>query len=151
MSNKLLTVSVLLLLVASFSPALNAADETVTALMKRIDQQALQERRITDEQAERQHAIESGKQMEAMVHDLAPNQLVELARLCKQKMREIPSDSRHERYSHYFEEIIHFSIMRLGEQKTAAAKEALDQVHAIVTGAASLMETWDEAKEKQGK
>ena len=150
MLNKSMMLSILLMLTASLLPGFGA-DQTVASLMKKIDQQALQERQISDEQAENQHAIETARKMEVMVHDLTPSQLVDLIRLCWQKIHEIPSDSKHARYSHYFEEVIHFSISRLGDLKTDAAKQALDSVRVIISGAASLMETWDEAKEKQAK
>lgn len=149
MLNKLVVSIVAGLLLTASSTVFGG--DLVSATFTRIDKDAIsawhnKPAKGADEKV--QALAESAKIKEAIA-PLKPAQLVERIRRSKQKIHEIPSDSKHQRYFGYFESVINFSIMRLGDQKTPEAKQALEEVKPIISGAASLMETWDEANKNQ--
>lgn len=153
MSNKLHSLLLALALIGA-ACGRAYADQAVSKIFHQLDTEALRQwhqKPITHEKQGKKQAIKSGKILQSHVHDLSPEQLVELIKQCKQKIQEVPSDSKHERYFDYFEQAIAFSIARLGEQKTTAAKEALDKVKPIIAGGAHLEQVWDQAKAKQTK
>src|SRR4051794_21488069 len=111
----------ILLAIGVLQLPVHAGDE----MFDRINQQALEQfhRKPAKSGArERKQAIATGKVLKADVENLSPGELVDLISRCKQKVHETPSNSHHERYSDYFIQAILFSIGRLGEQKTEAAK-----------------------------
>jgi hypothetical protein len=131
------------------APALCAGQKAKDAFAQ-ADRFASQEKYIPDPTAAKAHTRESIQQIHGIVDKLTPNELVDLISLCKEKISQIPSDSQHEPYFGYFEDVQHFAISKLGKMHTPEAKVALDQVHPIISGKASLLESWDEAKRQQG-
>jgi hypothetical protein len=130
------------------APALCAEQKAKDAFAQ-ADKFASQEKYIPDPTGAKAHSREIIQQIDGIIDRLTPNQLVDLISLCKEKISQIPSDSHHEPYFGYFEDVQHFAISKLGKMHTPEAKDALDQVHPIISGKASLLETWDEAKRQQ--
>ncbi len=128
------------------------ADQASDKVFAKLDVQAKEQwhqKPPLDANEQRTESIKNGNLLKADVRDLTPRQLVALIKRCRQKIHEIPSDSKHERYFDYFEQAISFSLRRLGELDTAPARQALDEVKPIISGTSSLMLTWDEVKAKQ--
>jgi hypothetical protein len=140
-------------LLASFfavSVVADCKDQAVLSAFANVDKYAKQEQLLAPGPIAEQQDKNGIKEINSIVQGLShPEQLVELISMCKGKIAEIPSDSKHEPYFDFFESVIHFSIHQLGSMNTAEAKRALDDVHPIITGSASLIESWNEAKEKQ--
>lgn len=152
MSNNMRRILVLAAALASIPGFPCHADQITDKVFAKLETQALQQwhqKPLSDSMAKRINAIEKGKLLKADIQDLSPEQLVALIKSCRQKIHEIPSDSKHERYFDYFEQAINFSLRRLGELDTTSARKALDDVKPIIAGTSSLMLTWDEVKAKQ--
>jgi hypothetical protein len=88
------------------------------------------------------------QQIKSITSALKPAQLVELVKMCKTKVHETPSDSKHQSYSAYLESLMHISILRLGELRTADSAKALEELKPVLAGASSLTETLAEAESK---
>jgi hypothetical protein len=131
------------------TPALCAEQKAKDAFAQ-ADKFASQEKYIPEPTAAKAHTRETIQQIDGIIDKLTPNQLVDLISLCKEKISQIPSDSHHEPYFGYFEDVQHFAISKLGKMHTREAIVALDQVHPIISGKATLLESWDEAKRQQG-
>lgn len=154
MSNRLREVALALTLISTLSNLYKPvfADQQSKTIFEKLDKQALQQwhqKPSTEEKVAHQESIEQSKVLKNDVHDLTPEQLVDLIKDCRQKIHEIPSDSQHEKYFDYFEQAIKFSIRRLGELNTSAAQAALEKVKPVIKGSSSLMLTFDEVKAKQ--
>jgi len=134
-----------------FASAARAASTAVSNAFQKADVYAKQQKYIpiTEKNAVEKQSKKGIKQIHEVIDSLTPDQLVDLIAMCKKKIHEIPSDSKHEPYSNYFEEVIHFSISHIGKDKTPKAKQALLKVKPIISGAASLTETWHEAYANQ--
>ncbi|MBI2812028.1 MAG: hypothetical protein HYX67_14525 [Candidatus Melainabacteria bacterium] len=128
-----------------------AASTAASKAFQKIDVYAKQQKYIpiTEKGAVEKQSKGGIRQIHSVIDSLTLDQLVDLIAMSRKKIHEIPSDSKHELYFNYFEEVIHFSIRHIGKDKTPGAKEALLRVKPIISGAAALTETWDEAYAEQ--
>jgi|LakMenEpi03Aug12_release.lakeMendotaPanAssembly.Ray.scaffolds.fasta_scaffold179578_1 hypothetical protein len=151
MLNRLLAV----LVFAAMSVTAANANEQVNSAFKRIDEQGLQRLKrpnfLHDERAANKQALAEIETLNSDLNGLSPSELVSVIKLCREQVHKIPSDSKHFLYADYHNQAILFSIGDLGKQKTDAAKKALDEVKPLISGAAQLQESWDEAKAKQSE
>lgn len=142
---------VLLGLFFNTSSAAIAEDDTVITAFTKAEDFAKQQRIFPNSKDTRvqQQSQRSVRQIKQLTSTLKPEQLVKLVKMCKKKVHETPSDSKHQPYSSYLESVMHMSIMRLGEIKSNESARALEDLRPIIAGASSLTETLAEAQAKQ--
>jgi hypothetical protein len=128
------------------------ADQKVKDAFAQADKFAAQEKYIRAGQESKAHSREAIKNIQEIVDSLdSPSQLVDLISLCNAKVKSIPSSPQYAPYFDHFIFVEEFAISKLGKMHTAEAKAALNEVHHIISGKATLEQVWDEAKAEQDK
>lgn len=143
--------AVLLALASLIIQPVFASDPTVLKAFAEAEKYAKQQKSFAPDQNELEdkQCRENIRHLEEITGRLTPPQLFELIVLSDKKTDE---EFRHpEAYLRYYEQLVAFSIRRLGEIPTAQASQYLDKMLKIVGKHAYLSLVWDEAKEKQQK
>jgi hypothetical protein len=128
-------------------------DNKVDEAFQKVDSLAKQQRHwMNDKAAAKQCNIDITNINSVLANLNQPGQLINLMERCEHKRKEIPSDSKHEPYSNYFEQVTKFSIRKLGTMTSPDAVKAMNSdvpktVH--VDGSMGLV--YDEAKAGQSK
>ncbi|CAN5707348.1 hypothetical protein BH10CYA1_BH10CYA1_06020 [soil metagenome] len=151
MSNRRITLPVIFVLLTAI-PA-QCKDMMASKAFAEADKYAQQRQHFTDnKEVTRQSDIDIVNIKSTVAKLNKPNQLVDFAAMCDQKIKTIPSDSKYEPYFDYFEQVTMFSVRKLGRMTSPAAVKALTvEIPKVVHVDGSMGLAFDEAKVEQAK